>query len=125
MDQRLKDFYKVQAAVMEPWDGPALLAYTDSDTAGACLDRNGLRPCRYYLTKDQRLICASEAGVLPNIDVMDVVEKGRLRPGHIMSIDFKEHRLVYNDEIKSTMASANPYGEWIRQEGITLDQLKL
>lgn len=124
VEQELRDFCQVQASVMEPWDGPALLCFTDSNTAGACLDRNGLRPCRYYLTRDQRMIVASEAGVLPHIDVMDVVKKGRLRPGHILEINFKEHRLIYDDEIKKKLASAFPYGTWIREEGFTLDDLR-
>jgi glutamate synthase (NADPH/NADH) len=124
MKKELKDFYKVQAAVMEPWDGPALLCFTDSNSAGACLDRNGLRPCRYYLTKDQRLIVASEAGVLPGIDPLDVLEKGRLRPGNILSVDFQQHRLIHNDEIKQTLCRSQPYGAWIREEGFTLDDIK-
>eukprot|EP00930_Biecheleria_cincta_P019754 TRINITY_DN1500_c0_g1_i2.p1 TRINITY_DN1500_c0_g1~~TRINITY_DN1500_c0_g1_i2.p1 ORF type:complete len:1868 (-),score=328.61 TRINITY_DN1500_c0_g1_i2:316-5919(-) len=122
--KELKDFYKVQASAMEPWDGPALICFTDSITAGACLDRNGLRPCRYYLTRDQRVICSSEAGVLPNIQAVDVVEKGRLQPGHIMSFDFVQHRIIYNDEVKSTLAKAAPYGEWIAKEMFTIADLK-
>jgi len=121
---KMKDFYKVQAAVMEPWDGPALLCYTDSNTAGACLDRNGLRPCRYYITKDNRIICASEAGVIPAVEPADVVKKGRLQPGHIISIDFKEHKVLYNDEVKEKIAASRPFGKWIREEGITLADLR-
>jgi glutamate synthase (NADPH/NADH) len=121
-DQR--DFYKVQASLMEPWDGPALICFTDSNFAGACLDRNGLRPCRYYLTKDQRLICASEAGVLPDIAAKDVAQKGRLRPGHILSVDFQEHRVIFNDEIKQELASRHPFGKWIKEEGFTINDLK-
>mmetsp|Transcript_39606 Transcript_39606/g.71273 ORF Transcript_39606/g.71273 Transcript_39606/m.71273 type:complete len:2140 (-) Transcript_39606:94-6513(-) len=123
-EQQMKDFFKVQATVMEPWDGPALLCFTDSNTAGACLDRNGLRPCRYYLTRDNRVICSSEAGVLPYIAALDIVEKGRLSPGQIMSFDFKEQRIVYNDEVKASLANAAPYGDWISKEGFTIDDLK-
>eukprot|EP00928_Gymnodinium_smaydae_P094426 TRINITY_DN792_c0_g1_i6.p1 TRINITY_DN792_c0_g1~~TRINITY_DN792_c0_g1_i6.p1 ORF type:complete len:2136 (-),score=409.08 TRINITY_DN792_c0_g1_i6:291-6698(-) len=124
VEQQMRDFCKVQATVMEPWDGPALMCFTDSNTAGACLDRNGLRPCRYYLTRDQRLICASEAGVIPHIKSIDVVEKGRLRPGHILSVDFREHRISYNDEIKRNLANAQPYGKWIQDEGFTLQDVR-
>eukprot|EP00931_Biecheleriopsis_adriatica_P035296 TRINITY_DN2030_c0_g2_i2.p1 TRINITY_DN2030_c0_g2~~TRINITY_DN2030_c0_g2_i2.p1 ORF type:complete len:2144 (-),score=477.93 TRINITY_DN2030_c0_g2_i2:299-6730(-) len=124
VDQQLKDFLKVQASVMEPWDGPALLCFTDSNTAGACLDRNGLRPCRYYLTKDQRLICASEAGVIPDIPPTEIVEKGRLRPGRIMSVDFKEHKVFHDDEIKQKLALSQPYGKWIEEEGFRLEDVR-
>jgi glutamate synthase (NADPH/NADH) len=125
VSDEMRDWFKMQAAVMEPWDGPACLCYTDSNTAGAALDRNGLRPCRYYLTHDQRLIIGSEAGVLPDsIQPDDVAEKGRLLPGNVMSIDFKEHRIYHNDEIKQALASKQPYGQWIREEGFTLDDVK-
>jgi glutamate synthase (NADPH/NADH) large chain len=124
LGEEMRDWFKMQAAVMEPWDGPACLCFTDSNTAGACLDRNGLRPCRYYLTKDQRLIVSSEAGVVPDIHPDDVAEKGRLLPGQVMSVDFKEHRLYHNDEIKQTLASKQSYGQWIREEGFTLDDVK-
>eukprot|EP00930_Biecheleria_cincta_P054051 TRINITY_DN3994_c0_g1_i2.p1 TRINITY_DN3994_c0_g1~~TRINITY_DN3994_c0_g1_i2.p1 ORF type:complete len:2158 (-),score=436.10 TRINITY_DN3994_c0_g1_i2:218-6520(-) len=122
--QKMRDFYKVQAAVMEPWDGPALLCYTDSNTAGACLDRNGLRPCRYYITKDNRVICASEAGVIPSINPADIVKKGRLRPGHLISLDFKSHRVVHDEEIKEKIANSQPFGKWIREEGMTLADVR-
>jgi len=124
INQELKDFCKVQATVMEPWDGPACIAFTDGNIAGACLDRNGLRPCRYYLTKDGTFICASEAGVIPDIDPSSIVEKGRLCPGHIMSVDFHQHRIFHNDEIKMELARAHPYNAWIQKEGFTLDDLK-
>jgi len=123
VEQNLRDFCKVQASVMEPWDGPALLCFTDGDTAGACLDRNGLRPCRYYLTRDQRLICGSEAGVLPQIPEADIVKKGRLKPGHIITVNFAERRIIDNNELKQTLASAHPYGKWIKDEGFTLEDL--
>ncbi|CAE8728037.1 unnamed protein product [Polarella glacialis] len=125
VEPELRDFLKVQATVMEPWDGPALLCFTDSNTAGACLDRNGLRPCRYYITKDKRLICASEAGVLPNIKPTDIIKKGRLRPGHILSVDFKLQKVFYNEEIKQQLAAAQPYGKWIKEEGFTLDNVRM
>jgi glutamate synthase (NADPH/NADH) len=122
--QEYREMYKVMASVMEPWDGPALLCFTDSDTAGACLDRNGLRPCRYYLTGDQKLICASEAGVLPNIPSENIIQKGRLRPGHILSVNFKDHKLSLNDEVKHALAVAHPYARWIREEGFTIEDLQ-
>jgi glutamate synthase (NADPH/NADH) len=122
--QEYREMYKVMASVMEPWDGPALLCFTDSDTAGACLDRNGLRPCRYYLTRSQKLICASEAGVLPNISAGEVVQKGRLRPGHILSVNFKDHKLSLNDEVKHALATAHPYAKWIKEEGFTIEDLQ-
>jgi len=109
---------------MEPWDGPALVCFTDSNFAGACLDRNGLRPCRYYITKDKRLICASEAGVLPQIAPTEIESKGRLRPGHILSVDFAQHRVIFNDEIKTKLATRHPYGKWIKEEGFTIAQLQ-
>merc|ERR1719253_273239 len=114
VSQEMKDFFKVQSTVMEPWDGPACLVYTDGTTAGSCLDRNGLRPCRYYVTKDNRVICASEAGVLPNITADNVVKKGRLSPGEIMEINFKTHTIKYDEEIKTAMAKSQPFGKWIR-----------
>jgi glutamate synthase (NADPH/NADH) len=119
----LRDYCKANASVMEPWDGPALICFTDGNTAGACLDRNGLRPCRYYITKDQRFICASEAGVLPALDPRDVARKGRLQPGRIISVDFDEHKIFFDAEIKQKLAEAKPYGSWIEKEGITLDDL--
>jgi glutamate synthase (NADPH/NADH) len=118
-----RDFYHVQASVMEPWDGPAALVFTDSDTACACLDRNGLRPCRYYITKDKRLICSSEAGVLPDIPPQQIAKKGRLRPGEMLSVDFVQQRIMFDEEIKRAMVDAQPFGEWIRKGGFTLADL--
>jgi len=121
VSEELRDFYKYQAAVMEPWDGPALVAYTDGDGVGASLDRNGLRPCRYYITKDNRLILASEAGVL-GVKDEDVVEKGRLSPGKMLWVDFAQNRVQRDSELKESMAKAKPYGKWLG-EGTSMQDL--
>jgi hypothetical protein len=92
---------------------------------GACLDRNGLRPCRFYLTKDHRFICASEAGVIPRIPPTDIIKRGRLSPGEILEIDFQKGTVTYNDDLKREAASAQPYGKWIRENGFTIADLHL
>lgn len=118
-----RDFYEYNSCLMEPWDGPASIGFTDGRYIGAVLDRNGLRPSRYYITHDDRCIMASEVGVLP-VEPSNVKRKGRLRPGRMFLIDFEEQRLVPDDEIKSRFASERPYGEWLAQERIELDELK-
>jgi len=115
-------FYEYHASLMEPWDGPAAVAFTDGKWLGATLDRNGLRPARYLVTKDGTLIMASETGVLP-VKPENVAYKGRLQPGKMLLVNLEEHRLVPDEEIKQMLSSAQPYGEWIKQHQITLDHL--
>ncbi|MFO0697481.1 MAG: glutamate synthase large subunit [Polyangiales bacterium] len=122
MDQTKRDFYEFHSAFMEPWDGPASIVFTDGKYIGAVLDRNGLRPSRYYLTHDDKVIMASEVGVL-NVDPANVKAKGRLQPGRIFLIDFEEGRLVPDEEVKQKIASQKPYGEWLREQRITMEDL--
>ncbi|HRL48357.1 MAG TPA: glutamate synthase large subunit [Propioniciclava sp.] len=114
MDAARRDFYSFHSSVMEPWDGPAAVCFTDGTQIGATLDRNGLRPGRYWVTDDGLVVFASEAGVLP-IEPERIVQKGRLQPGRMLLVDLAEHRLINDDEIKSTLASAEPYGDWIAE----------
>ncbi len=115
-------FYEYHSCLMEPWDGPASIAFTDGKMIGACLDRNGLRPSRYYVTKDDLVIMASEAGVLP-IAPERVAIKGRLQPGRMFLVDMEQGRIVDDEEIKNKIASEHPYGEWLDKNRITLAQL--
>lgn len=112
MPQYKKDFYRYNSSIMEPWDGPALVTFTDGRYIGATLDRNGLRPGRYYITKSGRVVMASEVGVV-DIDDSDVLKKGRLMPGNIFLVDFDEGRVVDDVELKQKTATARPYGEWL------------
>ncbi len=112
MDQARRDFYAFHSCLMEPWDGPAGVVFTDGSVVGATLDRNGLRPGRYWVTDDGLVVLASEAGVL-EIDQSTVVSKGRLQPGKMFLADLNEHRIVSDEEIKSSLAAAEPYGEWL------------
>jgi glutamate synthase (NADPH/NADH) large chain len=122
MSEERKAFYKYHSAVMEPWDGPALVAFTDGLFFGATLDRNGLRPCRYYLTKSGRVIGGSEVGVLP-IDDADVVHKGRLEPGKMFLIDFAKGKMISDEEYKAALVSKEPYADWLSERVITMDKL--
>ena len=122
MDPAKRAFYEYHSCLMEPWDGPASIAFTDGTYIGAVLDRNGLRPSRYYITDDDRCIMASEVGVV-RVDPAAVVEKGRLRPGRIFLIDFEQGRMIPDDEIKSEWAAARPYGAWLEKQRIELDEL--
>ena len=122
MPQEKRDFYEYHASLMEPWDGPAAVAFTDGKWIGATLDRNGLRPARYLVTKDGQLIVASETGVLP-IKPENVSYKGRLQPGKMLLVDLEENRIVPDEEIKHTLASRQPYGQWLRRNQITIDAL--
>ena len=115
-------FYEYNSCLMEPWDGPASIAFTDGTCIGAVLDRNGLRPSRYYITADDRCIMASEVGVLP-IAPERVVEKGRLRPGRLFLIDFEAGRMVPDHELKSQWARQRPYGEWLARQRLDLADL--
>ena len=115
-------FYEYNSCLMEPWDGPASIAFTDGTCIGAVLDRNGLRPSRYYITDDDRCIMASEVGVLP-VAPERVVEKGRLRPGRLFFIDFDAGRMVPDHEIKADWAKRRPYGEWLARQRLDLAAL--
>ncbi len=105
-------FYRYHASLMEPWDGPAALVFADSRYVGAALDRNGLRPCRYKVTRDGLVVAGSEVGVV-DIDPDDVIEKGRLGPGHMFAVDLHEHRVLYDAEIKQRLAEQQPYADWV------------
>ena len=109
---------------MEPWDGPASILFSDGDIMGAVLDRNGLRPSRYYITDDGNLILSSEVGALP-IDPAKIVVKERLRPGKMLLVDTVEGRLIDDDELKELYASRQPYGEWLDSNLVCLSDLKI
>ena len=112
MDPAIRDFYRYHACLMEPWDGPASVCFTDGTVVGAVLDRNGLRPSRYWVTDDGLVVMASEVGTL-DIDPSSVVQKGRLRPGRMFLIDTEQGRIIEDSEIKAELAAAHPYGEWL------------
>lgn len=112
MDQKKKDFYHYYATMMEPWDGPAAILFSDGEKVGAVLDRNGLRPSRYYLTSDNMLILSSEVGVL-DIDEKKIVKKSRLEPGKMLLVDTVKKELIEDYDLKNEYASSNPYGEWL------------
>ncbi|MDO8144974.1 MULTISPECIES: glutamate synthase large subunit [unclassified Isoptericola] len=122
MDPARRAFYQYHANLIEPWDGPACLTFTDGTLIGAVLDRNGLRPGRFWVTEDGLIVLSSEAGVL-DLDPATVVRKGRLEPGRMFLVDTAQGRIVEDDEIKSQLASQRPYGEWIEQNSISLDSL--
>ena len=122
MSDELKAFYEYHACLMEPWDGPASTAFTNGDVIGAVLDRNGLRPSRYYVTKDDMVVMASEVGVL-DIPPEDVVIKDRLHPGRIFLVDMKQGRIIEDAELKSQFAQEHPYREWLDQNLISVQNL--
>ncbi|MGW4915413.1 glutamate synthase large subunit [Streptomyces albidoflavus] len=122
MDASRRAFYQYHAAMMEPWDGPACVTFTDGTQVGAVLDRNGLRPGRYWVTDDGLVVLGSEVGVL-DIDPAKVVRKGRLQPGRMFLVDTAEHRIIEDDEIKGTLASEQPYEEWLETGTIELHDL--
>ncbi len=122
MDAQKKAFYEYHSCLIEPWDGPASIAFTDGTQMGAVLDRNGLRPGRYYVTKDDLVVMASEAGVL-DIPPEDVVRKGRLEPGKMFLVDTKAGRIVPDEEIKQQITSAKPYQKWLDENLVELEQL--
>ncbi|WP_340538737.1 glutamate synthase large subunit [Nocardioides sp. GXZ039] len=122
MDQQRRDFYAFHSSMMEPWDGPACVVFTDGSQIGAVLDRNGLRPSRYWVTDDGLVVLASEVGVL-DLDPATIVRKGRLKPGRMFLVDTDEHRIVEDDEIKAELAAEHPYGEWLHAGLIHLDDL--
>ncbi|NBX34758.1 glutamate synthase subunit alpha, partial [bacterium] len=119
MSAEKKAFYEYQSCLMEPWDGPASVVFTDGTMIGATLDRNGLRPSRYYVTKDDYVIMGSEAGVLP-IDPANVAAKGRLQPGRMFIVNMEEGRIVPDEEIKQQIAAQKPYRDWLKQNLIKL-----
>lgn len=120
MSQEKKDFYEYSSSIMEPWDGPASIVFTDGKCAGAVLDRNGLRPSRYYVTKQNKVIMASEVGVL-QVNPEDVLLKGRLQPGKMFLIDFEEGRMIPDEEIKSDICKSKPFDRWVSEEIVDLD----
>jgi glutamate synthase (ferredoxin) len=122
MDADKRAFYQYHSSLMEPWDGPASIAFTDGKLIGAVLDRNGLRPSRYYVTKDDLVIMASEAGVL-DVPPEDVVQKGRLQPGRMFLVDTEQGRIIDDEEIKRTVATEHPYGRWLDQHLVHLKDL--
>ena len=119
----LKAFYEYHSILMEPWDGPAALLFSDGRYAGGMLDRNGLRPSRYTITRSGMMVVASEVGVM-DFDPTDIVSKGRLQPGKILLIDTQEGKIYYDGEIKAQLAKAHPYGEWLSTNRIQLEKLK-
>lgn len=123
MDDERRSFYEYHAALMEPWDGPASIAFTDGRQIGATLDRNGLRPARYIVTKDGLVVLASEIGVLP-IPEEDIVEKWRLQPGKMLLIDLEKGKIIADEDIKKELAAAHPYREWLHKTQIVLEDLK-
>ena len=124
MTQKKKDFYQYYATMMEPWDGPASIVFSDGDLVGAVLDRNGLRPSRYYVTDDDYLILSSEVGVL-EIDPTKIVKKDRLRPGKMLLVDTVAGKIIDDDELKERYADKQPYGEWIDRYMVNLKELKI
>ncbi len=122
MDEDKRAFYEYHASLMEPWDGPAAIAFTDGRVIGATLDRNGLRPGRYIVTKDDLVVLASEAGVL-EVPPEDVLKKGRLQPGRMFLVDTVQQRIISDAEIKKQLAARQPYATWLKEQQITLDQL--
>jgi len=122
MDPARRAFYDFHSSVMEPWDGPASVTFTDGSLIGAVLDRNGLRPGRYWVTDDGLVVFASEAGVL-DIAPSKVIRKGRLQPGRMLLVDLAQHRLINDDEIKADLAAAHPYADWLDAGRVDLDEL--
>jgi glutamate synthase (ferredoxin) len=122
MSPEKKAFYEFHSCLMEPWDGPASIAFTDGVRIGAVLDRNGLRPSRYYVTRDGLVVMASEVGVL-DIPADQIVKKGRLQPGRLFYVDTEEHRIVPDDELKQRIAGAQPYARWLEDHMVRLDEL--
>ena len=122
MDAKRRAFYEFHSTLMEPWDGPACVVFTDGTQIGAVLDRNGLRPSRYWVTDDGLVVLASEVGVL-DLDPATVVRKGRLQPGRMFLVDTEEHRIIEDEEIKSQLAAEQPYDEWLHAGLIHLDDI--
>ena len=123
MPQWKRDFYEFHACMMEPWDGPASMAMSDGVQVGATLDRNGLRPSRYYVTADDKVILASEVGVLEGIEPANVVKKGRLEPGRMFLIDMEEGRIIGDEELKKQISDEQPYGKWLEENLVNSEDL--
>ena len=123
MNPERRAFYEYQSCLMEPWDGPASIAFTDGTYIGAVLDRNGLRPSRYYITKDDKCIMASEVGVV-HVEPDRVLEKGRLQPGRIFLIDFEQGRMIPDEEVKGEWAASRPFRQWLDNQRIDLEDIK-
>ena len=124
ISQEKRDFYQYYATMMEPWDGPASIIFTDGDQVGAVLDRNGLRPSRYYITDDDQLILSSEIGVL-DIDPTKIVVKERLHPGKMLLVDTIKGKVIADDVVKEKYAEKEPYGEWLDSNLLELKDLKI
>ena len=122
LSETKKAFYEYNSCIMEPWDGPAMVAFTDGRYIGATLDRNGLRPSRYYITNDDHVLLSSEIGVVPELKDSDVKIKHRLEPGKMFLVDFETARIVPDNEIKEQVASKYPYGEWVQEKIIDLEK---
>ncbi len=122
MSQSRRDFYAFHASMMEPWDGPACVTFTDGHQVGAVLDRNGLRPSRFWVTKDGLVVLASEVGVL-DIPAQEILRKGRLQPGKMFLVDIEAGRIIEDEEIKDSLAQAAPYGDWLRDGMVKLSDL--
>ena len=122
MDPARRAFYRFHASLMEPWDGPALIAFTDGTIVGAVLDRNGLRPGRYWVTSDGLVVLASEVGVL-DLDPSQIVRKGRLQPGRMFLVDTAAGRIIEDEEVKAELAAEHPYDEWLHAGLMHLDDL--
>ncbi len=122
MDEDKRAFYEYHASLMEPWDGPAAIAFTDGRVVGATLDRNGLRPGRYIVTKDDLVVLASEAGVL-DVPAEDIRKKGRLQPGRMFLVDTVQKRIISDAEIKKNLAARQPYADWLKEQQVSLDSL--
>ena len=122
MPQEKKDFYEYHSALMEPWDGPAMIVSSNGRSICALLDRNGLRPFRYLVTKDDKLVMASETGVL-DVPPEDVSFKGRLQPGRMFLVSLEEGRIIGDEELKKTLSSRQPYGEWLAENKVALDEV--
>ncbi len=123
MDDGKRAFYQYHASLMEPWDGPASIAFTDGKKMGAILDRNGLRPSRYYVTKDDLVVVASEAGVLDDIPPENVLRKGRLQPGRMFLVDTEQGRIIEDEELKRQIAGEKPYRQWLDEHLVYLEKL--
>ncbi len=122
MPQEKKDFYEYHSCLMEPWDGPAMIVSTNGRSICALLDRNGFRPFRYLVTKDDKLVMASETGVL-DIPASDVKEKGRLRPGRMFEVNLEQGRIIGDEELKHALASRKPYGQWLKENKVSIEDL--
>lgn len=123
MNPEKKAFYEFHACMMEPWDGPASITFSDGYQIGAVLDRNGLRPSRYYVTDDDLVVMASEVGVIPDIDPLTVIEKGRLRPGRMFLVDMNEGRIIPDEEVKERVYKSQPFDKWLKENRLLVEDL--